>query len=504
MAVIRLADVFPRHVKRVVWYVVLAQFVVGSIAELLMVAAGMNWLQALLFVFTFFVLQGVAIYYVGRYALEPLDFLSRTVTHVSDQPHDIKPPNLNGTRHEHTGYKLMVDTIYAIKSKVTSLPATESELTTIQAAMLDEMPGGVVALNEGRTILFANSAAPVLPDANGEKRLQLDLESYKILDEWLTKAEASQVSATTTFRKLQTLPQGKPDRKVYDVAVSYQRNGAQGVETLLLFFDQTKWYAIGEESMDFMALAAHELRGPITVIRGYLEVLRPELDHALSDDQRQLFDRLDVSSSRLSTYVGNILNAAKFDRRHMTLHLQEDRVKDIYGLVADDMALRASTQGRLLSIAIPEDLPTVAADRGSISEVMANFVDNGIKYSREGGQVNVTAAVDGDFVRFSVQDFGIGIPSTVMSHLFSKFYRSHRSKYAISGTGLGLYISKAIIESHGGQVSVSSTEGEGSTFTFTLPVYATVADKLLANGQANSDIIETSSGWIKNHSMYRG
>ena len=153
---------------------------------------------------------------------------------------------------------------------------------------------------------------------------------------------------------------------------------------------------------------------------------------------------------------------------------------------------------------IPDNLPTVAADRNSLTEVIANLVDNAIKYSNEGGTVEIIAQQDGNSVTFSVTDHGIGIPSSVVGHLFSKFYRSHRSKQNVSGTGLGLYISKAIIESHGGTIGVSSSEGHGSTFRFSLPIYSTVADKLKGSDNRNEGIMETSNGWIKNHSMYRG
>jgi signal transduction histidine kinase len=155
-------------------------------------------------------------------------------------------------------------------------------------------------------------------------------------------------------------------------------------------------------------------------------------------------------------------------------------------------------------VAIPTDLPTVAADRGSIGEVLGNLIDNAIKYSNEGGAVNVSAAAKGDFVEVSVEDHGIGMPGNVVSSLFHKFYRSHRSRETVAGTGIGLYITKAFVESHGGHISVRSVENEGSVFTFSLPIYATVADKLKANNNSNESLIETSSGWIKNHSMYRG
>jgi two-component system phosphate regulon sensor histidine kinase PhoR/two-component system sensor histidine kinase VicK len=147
----------------------------------------------------------------------------------------------------------------------------------------------------------------------------------------------------------------------------------------------------------------------------------------------------------------------------------------------------------------------VAADANSISEVLGNLIDNAIKYSNDGGTIEVTAAVAGEFVEVSVTDHGIGMPSNVVGNLFHKFYRSHRSRETVAGTGIGLYISKAVVESHGGKINVRSVEGHGSTFTFSLPIFATVADKLAKKGANNQDFIEhSSSGWIRNHGAIRG
>lgn len=505
MAVARLADVFPNHRRKVVAAALSLQATLLVVLGVLLWVAGVDWLTMTVFVLLpVAVLQVFAFLIVGKYALEPLDFLARTVTQISDQPHDTVPPNLNGTRHERTGWKLMVDTIYQHGASVLPTSTSQTADGTTQSTLFDNVPGGIIALNQAREIVYTNKRAPISLDTKGAKHIQLDFDGSDTLFAWLDGVENTQVRAERRWSGVQNLPLGTPERRVFDIVASYEKNATNGVDTLLLLVDQTAHYGVNEESMDFMALAAHELRGPITVIRGYLDILRPELESFLNPDQKLLFDRLDVSSSRLSGYIGNVLNAAKFDRRHLKLHLREDRLADVYALVADDLALRASTQGRLLSVSLPADLPTIAADRNSLSEVIANLVDNAIKYSREGGQVNVTAEVDGDSVRFNVQDFGLGMPGSVVSGLFNKFYRSHRSKHTVSGTGLGLYISKAIVESHGGRISVNSTEGEGSTFSFQVPVYSTVADKLLSSNEENQGIIETSSGWIKNHSMYRG
>jgi two-component system phosphate regulon sensor histidine kinase PhoR/two-component system sensor histidine kinase VicK len=197
------------------------------------------------------------------------------------------------------------------------------------------------------------------------------------------------------------------------------------------------------------------------------------------------------------------LNTSKYDRRHLQIHLAEDSLASIYDSIKDDMALRASSQRRLLSVNFPEDLPTIAADRSSLSEVISNLIDNAIKYSNDGGSVSATAAVKDNFVVVSVTDNGIGMPGNVVGNLFHKFYRSHRSRETVAGTGIGLYICKAIVESHGGQIGVNSVEGQGSTFTFTVPTYASVADKLQANDHTNAGLITTSQGWIKNHAMYK-
>lgn len=150
------------------------------------------------------------------------------------------------------------------------------------------------------------------------------------------------------------------------------------------------------------------------------------------------------------------MNVSHYDRRHLNLHLKEEKLKNIYASISDDLELRARTHHRLLNVSIPDDLPTVAADRGSINEVIVNLVDNAIKYSNEGGLVIVNASVEGDFVKVIVKDNGIGIPGSLISHIFDKFYRSHRSRENTVGTGLGLYIAKAIIESHDGNISVRS------------------------------------------------
>jgi signal transduction histidine kinase len=388
-------------------------------------------------------------------------------------------------------------------AKTGESPSAGTIAKTDIASNLDHTATGVVMLNSEGQIVYANKSAPVHTDSADVKVLDLIFDVDISLTDWIAQRGDHDIHAERTWRRIADKITGEDGRRLFDVFVSYQRGSE--VETIVTLFDRTGEYQPEDDDLDFIAFAAHELRGPITVIRGYLDTLNDELIDVTGPDQKELFQRLIVSANRLSGYVNNILNASRFDRRHLKIHLNEMQIADIYDTIADDMQLRAISQQRMLTVQFPAGLPTVAADLNSISEVMGNLIDNAIKYSNDGGVIEVSAVVNGDFIDVSVKDNGIGMPANVIQNLFHKFYRSHRSRETVSGTGIGLYISKAIVESNGGKISVQSVEGRGSTFTFSLPIYATVAEKLQKTGSNNQTFIERSSnGWIKNHGAFRG
>lgn len=438
--------------------------------------------------------------------LNPLKHLSAAIVHISGEPSSIQAPNPNTQAFERNGLKPLLQTIYgegtrseASRTPNMPAPADISPLTT----GLAYANVGLVAIGAEGQIVYANEAAPINTSSDGLQTFNILFDNDVPFDTWFADCEANAVHAEHTWERVANKPMGEQGRKLYDVTASYQKGVT--VPAIVTFFEKTADYAPDDDDLNFVAFAAHELRGPITVIRGYLDTLDVELGPTLNDDQKQLFGRLVVSANRLTSYVNNILNTARYDRRHLKVHLQEVRLYDIYEIIADDMELRASSQRRLLNVNIPIDLPTIAADPASLDEVLSNLIDNAIKYSSEGSSIEVSARGDGESVEVSVIDHGIGMPSNVVSNLFHKFYRSHRSRETVPGTGIGLYISKAIVESHGGTMGVRSVEGEGSTFTFTVPTYGAVADKLQAAQGENVGIIKHGNkGWIKNHGTIRG
>jgi len=462
------------------------------------------------------VLGVVASLILFHFIAQPIKHLLAAITHIAGEPTNSTLPNPNEAHFARTGFKPVLQTLYQlaadapdpiadgekqIASTSTGQVVHADTKASIEAA-LDATLCGFVIMNSDRKITYANKATPLRIDQSGVQSLDLLFNENDTIEKWWDECEETAVRAEHTWPRIPNKLPNEEDRRYFDVIASYNKGTSS--EVVITLIDRTHLYSVGEEELDFIAFAAHELRGPITVIRGYLDVLQDELSEVLEPEQKELFHRLTVSANRLSGYVNNILNTSRFDRRHLKMHLAQTNLLEVYDSVRDDMDLRASAQARSLNVTIPDGLPDIAADTASLGEVFANLIDNAIKYSNEGGAISVTASSKGDTVEVAIEDHGIGMPGNVVSNLFQKFYRSHRSRETVAGTGIGLYISKAIVESHGGNISVRSEEGHGSTFTVSLPTYQVVADKLKAGNNGNEVLINNEGGWIKNHNMYRG
>ena len=221
---------------------------------------------------------------------------------------------------------------------------------------------------------------------------------------------------------------------------------------------------------DFVANVSHELRTPVTVIKGYAETL---LSGALADDPQRRDRFLGIiqqHADRLTSLVRDLLTLSELESGQVGMQPRsievEDAVRDAFLL----MSQRGEEKGIAMEYLGLPAAPCVGADRGRLDQVLINLLDNAVKYSGRGGKVVVQAVEEGDMVRISVRDSGIGIPSSDLPRLFERFYRVDEARSRDrGGTGLGLSIVKHIVQAHGGSVFVESTPGAGSVFSFTLP-----------------------------------
>jgi PAS domain S-box-containing protein len=248
---------------------------------------------------------------------------------------------------------------------------------------------------------------------------------------------------------------------------------------LLAFHDLTAEKSLEEMKLDFVSMAAHELRTPLTSLKGYLSVFMKETETQHTDEERMFLDRVNISAERLTTLIENLLSVTKIERGVLTTQMEPvDWVPLVIQLIAD---LTNRAKEKKISIKfIPSSrvTPPIKADRVRIIEVLSNLIENAINYTPEDGTITVWLETNDKEVITHVQDTGIGIAPEATVHLFTKFFRvtGHLTQ-GTKGTGLGLYISKSIVDKHNGRIWVESTIGKGSTFSFALPIANTMSSE---------------------------
>jgi signal transduction histidine kinase len=219
---------------------------------------------------------------------------------------------------------------------------------------------------------------------------------------------------------------------------------------------------------EFVSLVSHELRTPLTSIRGYLELLLD--DENLTDEQRRFIAVADRNSERLLEVVSDLLFLAQIEAGKIAIELGPVDLNDVVDECIESSSPVAAAKGIELRVHA-QALPNLRGDRARLGQMLDNLVSNALKFTPAGGKVDVRLSADADGVVLEVEDTGLGIPSEEQAQLFERFFRSSRaSENAIPGTGLGLTITKAIVERHGGRIELESAENVGTTVRVHLPL----------------------------------
>lgn len=446
-----------------------------------------------------------------NYVTQPIQAVWQAVLHLSPTEHGIAAPKPENLRLGQGLVASITSQLYQMATLAESTAAT----ATIEAHDLSHnfiaqnMPLPLFTMDDSETIIFANpAAADYLGIATSDligKNIYMVLDmlfpSDETFDSWLKDVKTKSATAMKLWERVRlNVRDGHPER-MFDLAGYYNRDNPQKNETMLILFDHTKMYSQDDQAVSFIALSVHELRTPLTLLRGYIEVFEDEIDTSNNPELKDFMLKMRAQSEQLTAFVNNILNVARIDDDQLQLKLQEEDWSKVLTAGIENLALRAKVRGITLHCRIESGLPTVGIDRISILEVLNNFVDNAIKYSGASKVIEIEARLKDGRVETTVTDKGLGIDTGTLPNLFTKFYRDHRNRAQVGGTGLGLYLAKAIVTAHGGTVWVSSKLNEGSTFGFSLVPYAQLTEEAKQNG--DQEMVRGAHGWIKNHSLYR-
>lgn len=449
---------------------------------------------------------------LSKLVIQPINYMRQAILHLS--PHSTSPEKAPDVKQLRVGQQLitnLVGQVYEIARVGHASNAIDSKSESLSHSFIaNSMPLPLFVLDKDETIKFVNRAAAeyigiATTDLIGKNIymvLDLAFPSEDTFDKWLKTVKQKTATASNSWERVRLSVRENHPMLMFDLAAYYNQGNSDGNTTMIVLFDHTKQYSQDDQAVSFIALSVHELRTPLTLLRGYIEVFNEELKGKVSPELEGFLDKMRASSDQLTAFVSNILNVARIDDDQLELRLTEEDWPIILRKAIEGINLRAKVRDISIELTVQDNLPKVAADRLSIQEVINNLIDNAIKYSGDSKTIKIETKLNAEgFVETTVQDFGLGITTSIMPNLFTKFYRDHRNRAQIGGTGLGLYLSKAIVTAHGGNLWVRSVEGKGSTFGFTLLPFEQFerADKK----EEDDEIVRSAHGWIKNHSYYR-
>jgi signal transduction histidine kinase len=227
---------------------------------------------------------------------------------------------------------------------------------------------------------------------------------------------------------------------------------------------------LAELKEEFLALTTHDLRSPLTVISGVISFFTSGRLGELSPEQKNMVEMMERNAQSLIELVNDLLDASKLESGTMRLDITSIDLRGLIDELRETMLPLAREKEIRLEEQLPQDLPLIKADRTKLRRILVNLLSNALKFTRKGGLVQVRAEQLDGHVRVSVRDTGVGIAPEDVARLFDKYEQARsRATRGEKGTGLGLYITKQLVELHGGDITVDSTPGQGSTFSFTLP-----------------------------------
>ncbi|TAK31305.1 MAG: hybrid sensor histidine kinase/response regulator [Chloroflexota bacterium] len=243
--------------------------------------------------------------------------------------------------------------------------------------------------------------------------------------------------------------------------------GTQPTQVYVIFADITEIIELDQLKDQFILVAAHELKTPVAIMKGYAQALQRSAEK-ISEPRRTMLDAISRGADRINAIAQNLLDISRIHRGQIQLMREKVNLTELVTDVTNRIALRTDRH----TIRLVRETPVIVqGDRERLEMVLTHLLDNAIRYSPQGGDIDIALVVRDHAIIVSIADHGVGIPPSKQRHIFERFYCAHTgTPYDFGGMGVGLYISKEIIQRHGGRMWFESKEGKGSTFSFSLPL----------------------------------
>jgi len=364
----------------------------------------------------------------------------------------------------------LVDSNRNLSAKVKELSEEHGRLSSL----VESVKLGVVMVDLRLNVILANPAAKAIFGKTASKNLTFKDLSEKIKGSVNISQALSYYVRTGKPLNIQEVMIGE---NYYRLFMSPVRDIIEHIfiGAVVVMEDVTEQKKLDKMRTEIISVTSHQLRTPATIVKGNLEMVLGGDVGKVTKEQKELLDDTYMGNERMIHLINDLMDAAKINEGKLVFPLEPVQLEDLVGEVVDENALFAKEKKVSVSYARPDDpLPKVKINRQRVKQVFQNLLDNGIKYSSVGdkGKVMVDIENDGKYLRLTVKDNGIGIPKADQGKIFERFSRGSNSTKLDpgGGSGLGLYIAKAVVEQGGGKVWFDSKEGEGTIFYATFPI----------------------------------
>ncbi len=428
--------------------------------------------------------------------LKPLADLVKSIKTFADGNFNQRIDLKSGDEFEEVGntFNQMADkiakTFQKLETDKTIAIAGKDKLDKVISSVTD----GIIALDFNRNIILVNQAAQELTGYTQVEVQAKPIEQFIHLFAGTDEVMSKTYCQGSFNQSVKLVGKDGKQTKVNVMAAQVGSTFQTSLNCVLILHDLSQAEELEQMKLDFVSMASHELKTPLTSIVGYLSVFLDENRTKIPQESLSLLDNAFTAAQQLQTLIANLLNVNKIEKDQLSVSPEPIEYLPIVSKVIDDLKNQATQKNILVNINSPaQPLPKVLADPIRLAEVVTNLVSNAINYTNPGGKIEILITSSPAEVQTTISDNGAGIPAEALPHLFGKFFRvSNQLQKSNKGTGLGLYITKSIIEKLHGKIWVESQPGKGSKFSFTLPILTQSAG-ILDNNKFVSQSIQSGA-----------